>query len=278
MIKFGESSLAVIVPKKWIDRNGLGASSIITISEDNRGNLVMSANERKSKEVEEVANPNLSVHSLSRIIGLHYMFGTTKLRLYFSKGYAKSILAAIEETVKDECPGFEVISHSSNDIAIEDFNNIKDADIWKIISRLHLLIKQEFGELKEGDKDSLAASERQVNRFYMLGIRYINMLDIGDSTKYFVIIQTLELISDNLNALSLAKKDAKILEMLEEQFDSCFNGLNGKTEEIEKAVALRDGIYRNATKLDALSLKTVHDIANGIARIAEFGLYVDRKE
>ncbi len=280
MFRFGNASLALIVPKKWVDRKGLGPSSLINISENSSGDLVVSSREELKKEKEEVIEPGTSTDALGRLIGLHYMFGTTKLRLYFKGGIGKDRVGSVSNIIKEECPGFEVISHSADDMVIEDFNNLKEADLWKIIHRLRLIVKQEFKEIRDADAKALQDSERLVNRFYMLGVRHLNMLGTDESTKYFVILQMLEMISDNLNMLGSAcsGKGSRVLDRLEEQFDMCFSGLDGRREAIEKAIALRSSIYNSADslKLNGLAIHAIRETTNEISRISEFGLYLNR--
>ena len=280
MMKFGNSSLAIIVPKKWIDKNGLDTSSQIRVSENANGDLVISSREEPVREREEVVESDRSQTAVERLIGLHYMFGTTRLRLYFRNGSGKAWVKKISEMVKEECPGFEIISHSVNDIVIEDFNNIRDVDIWKILGRLKLIIKQEFREIDEEDMKGLDESERLINRFYMLGVRHVNLLGTDDAIRYFVILQMLEMISDNLNILCQPHgiKNRRVIGRLEEQFDACFAGLGGKTESVERSMALREKIYSDAgsLRLDALRSNAVREITNEISRISEFGLYINR--
>ncbi len=279
MFKFGNASLALIIPKKWIDKNRLDQSKPLNIFENNVGDLVISPREEQIKEREEIIAQSVSPAALARLVGLHYMFGTTKLRLYFKNGYGKSTANYITEKIKEECPGFEIVGHSANDIMIEDFNKMREADITKIISRLKLLVKQEFEEIRNGDLKSLEESERVINRFFMLGVRHVNALGTEESTKYFVVLQMLEMISDNLNIVYQPNmvRNMKILDMIEEQFDLCFSGFEGKRDSVEKSMALREEIYNSATKLklDRLKIHALQEITNEISRISEFGLYLN---
>jgi phosphate uptake regulator len=278
MIKFGNSSLALIVPKKWVERNGLTPSDSVNVLENSNGDLVISSREEPVKEREELIGSDIGIDAVKRLVGLHYMFGTTKLRLYFREGIGKTMEHGINDMVKEECPGFEIISHSDDDVVIEDFNNVRDVDLWKILSRIRLIIGQEFDDVRKNDVKALQDSENLVNRFYMLGVRRLNTLGTEDSTRYFVLFQMLEMISDNLCLMCRdgAFGNVGMLAKLEEQFNLCFSGLDGNSDAVRKAIAIRDAIFDSAhsLRIDKLRMHAVQEITNEISRISEFGLYL----
>ena len=98
----------------------------------------------------------------------------------------------MQKEIGSECPGFEIISQSSNKLEIEDLTDIKEIKIEKIISRLRSLVLQQFVEVKSGNNDAVMGIEELADRFYMLGIRYVNIVQPKDVIKYYRTVAALE--------------------------------------------------------------------------------------
>lgn len=278
IFKFGESSLAIIVPKRWVDKHGVKASDTIRLEELENGDLVMSAGAEKAHEVEKAIYRSLNPALLARWVGLHYMYGTTKLRLYSKDGFTQDQLDRITDKINNECHGFEITSESNNDVVIEDFTNIKEMDLDKITNRIRSLIEQEFREIKEGNPKTVGKIEKLVNRFYMLGVRYVNVTQARDSLRYLLILELLEGIADNINGLSIRAERA-VFEDLHNQFTLSFKGLGGDPRAIEKVAELRGTIKSriSRSKQDRLDEHLLKEIADYSTRISEFGLKTENK-
>ncbi|MCL5430543.1 MAG: AbrB/MazE/SpoVT family DNA-binding domain-containing protein [Candidatus Marsarchaeota archaeon] len=275
IFKFGDSSLAMIIPKKWCEKHSISANTTVHVSEDENGGLVLSVGSLLPKEAEKSITGSTDPFTLSRWLGLHYMYGTAKLHLYSKDGFSTRQLELIENKVADECPGFEITSQSTTDIMIEDFTNIKDIDINRIVSRLRSLVEEEFRELREGNPKTIRKIEKLINRFYMLGIRYINTMQPKDSLKQFSIFEALESIADGLNAVSsLAQLPKPLIEDLGKQFRLCFDALSGDSKSIENVASMRDSITRRlkSGRADRLQAYIVMGISDNISKISEFGL------
>jgi hypothetical protein len=282
IFKFGESSVAMIVPKKWADKNGLKASGTVHVSENELGNLIISAKGSSKMEAEKVVSSRTKPTFIGRWVGLHYQYGVAKLRLYSADGLTHAQTEEVERKINGECPGYEITSQSNKDVIIEDFTNMKEVDIGKIVKRLRSLVNQEFREMLEGDPKTIAKIERLVNRFYMLGMRYVNITQAKDDLKYFGILRSLETISDRLDMLSEIKEARKkaIFEQLGRQFDESFKGLEGDSKAIESLAEGREAVHAQIirARLDKLSTYLLKDISNNISAIAEYGLKSEGEE
>ncbi len=281
VFKFGTNSVALIVPKKWLDKSGLKPHSQVFVSESESGNLIISPTETVKQESERIVNSKTKPTFLSRWVGLHYMYGVGKLRVYSADGLAQNQLDAIEAKINSECPGFEITSQSSNDIIIEDLTNIREIDIEKIIGRLRSLINQEFFEMTQGDIKSVVKIERLVNRFYMLGTRYVNVTQARDATTYFGLLGFLEQISDKMATIAsdFEIMSGEVFKSMKAQFDMCFVALNGDDKAIEEVAEMRERIVAKLSraKIDKLYEKLLIEIADDITGIAEFGLRAEKK-
>src|SRR5690348_4211962 len=174
LFKFGKGSSALIIPKKWVEQKGLDFSSPIYLNENDSGDLTISAVESTKVEREEDAG-SISHTLLSRVIGFHYIYGTTKLRLYSKKGFTQKQAEEIHEEIKRHYIGFEVVNQNQFELMIEDISGAKEFTIDRTLSRIKYLILEEFASAISGDDDSLKKSEELVDRFYLFGIRHLNL-------------------------------------------------------------------------------------------------------
>ncbi len=276
IFKFGSNSVALIVPKRWLDKNGLKPSSTVYVSESESGNLIVSAAETAKREAEKVVTSKTRPSFISRWVGLHYMYGTGRLRVYSADGLTQAQVDGIEAKINVECPGFEITSQSSNDLVMEDLTDIREIDLDRIISRLRSLINQEFVEFISGDQKSVPKIERLVNRFYMLGMRYVNITQAKDALMYFGVLEMLEAISDKLEVVSVgtAIKNKQVFEELRAAFALCPDAMAGDSEALEKVAQMREEIIRklpHRTK-DDTQTKMLREVIDSISSIAEFGL------
>jgi len=178
--------------------------------------------------------------------------------------------------INADCPGFEIISQSSKELVIEDFTDMKEVNLDKVIMRLRSLVAQEFVELSDNAAATIGKMEGLVNRFYMLGIRYVNMTQAKDSLRYFSVLESLESISDKLAFMAkngLREKSADFKDM-HSQLERAFDGFNGDVNSINEVAEMRRAILRRIShgKSDRLGLYMLSSIVDDISRIAEAGL------
>ncbi|MCW6160175.1 MAG: hypothetical protein LVQ95_03760 [Candidatus Micrarchaeales archaeon] len=280
VFKFGESSLAIIIPKKWAVKHRLSRESRISVSEGQRGELVISAEELKSREAARTVDKSLDPDLITRWIGLNYMYGASRLKIYSENGFSQEQLGAIEDKLSTDCPGFEVTSQSHGEIGIEDFSNIKDMDLQKVLARIKFLIEQEFTEVLSGNPKTVAKIEKRVNRFYMMGTRYLNLAQPRDYQRYYVFLNKLELISDRMaeSSADVTPKKRQIYRLLGSQFALCYSAFDGDERLIAKAAELRKEVKSmvKRARLEHHEGFVFMEIANSIANIAEYGFMVEK--
>jgi phosphate uptake regulator len=275
VFKFGTGSLAIIIPKKWADKNGIDDKKSLELNENQNGELVLSTKAVGPMEVERTISAGMKGSLVGRWIGMHYLYGFSKIRLYSKNGFTQDQLDGVEERIID-CPGFEITSESNNDIIIEDFTDIKDVDIEKVVNRLRSLINQEFAECLGENHKTVMKIEKLVNRFYMLGVRYVNITQAQDALKYLEALQQLEYISDRLAIVSssLHSRGKEIISDLNRQFGLCIEGFHGNVGAIQQVAEIRVGVKGKVKgfKGDSLEKYLLSQLSNSISSIAEFGL------
>jgi phosphate uptake regulator len=276
IFKLGSTSLAVIIPKKWADKHGIYPECRINVSEGNKGELIITSGQEKQVEVEKFLERSMTPVLISRWIGLHYLNGTKKIKFYYNEGISPVQLDAMEKRIKDDCPGFEITYQSNKEMVIEDFSNMKEMDIAKILSRMHFLISSEFQEAIVGNTKEISAIEKRVNRFYMLGIRYVNVIQPSNYAQYLSVLDSLERISDIMAEISgdVQGIGKDVFSMLKDQLDSSFSGFEGNMDGIEMASNTRLNIKEKMQKrrIDGLQKRLVFEMSNMLSGIAEYGM------
>ena len=276
IFKFGEGSTALILPKAWVDKSGLKASDSVYLSESESGNLIITATGTKKKSTDWITDSSVSPTLIGRRIGLHYMYGTTNLHIYSSDGFTRSQLDVIENTVHGSCSGFEITTQTSKEVVIEDLTNIKEVSLEKVIMRLRSIVGQEFSELENLDTYAIGKMEELINRFYMLGVRYINITQASDFFRYYSVLGALESIADSIAFISEepSVRGMHIFEDMHKQFDLAFTGFTGNLKVIEEVTEMRASILKKIPrrKIGKFYTYILRNITDKISDVAEFGL------
>ncbi|EET89895.1 MAG: hypothetical protein LVQ97_04660 [Candidatus Micrarchaeales archaeon] len=275
IFKFGKNSLAFIIPKKWADKYGLRASSRIFVGEDDAGNLTVSGSGASRSEKEIDIDSSIRPDVLSRWVGLHYMQGTQALRIHSSGGITTEQAMAVANRISSECSGFEITSQSSSDIIIENFSDMGEVEIDRILMRIEALISQEFIELVRGNPDVVPEIEKLVNRFYMLGMRYTNMARSRSSMAYFSALSTLEDISDKLDEASKIRPlPHQLMTDLKDAFSLCNKAMSGDIKSINRIFEIRAKVLGGIPKLKSAgeAAALLASIAYDTSGLAELGL------
>jgi phosphate uptake regulator len=276
IFKFGKSSVAIILPKKWTDKNRLRASDGIFVNENNRGELVISRKENDriafTKAIDSRTNPDI----IARFVSRYYIRGIGKLTIRSKDKITEKQIEEIQKTINHECPGFEIIGQSGNELQIEDFTSIKDIDIDRIVSRLWSLVGQQFAELKGKNIETLSRLEELSDRFYGLGIRYISIAQPREMIKYYRSVIILEELADYLPIIApmFMRGNEKILDLLRKMFDSSKDGYGGNQNSILQTEIFKKEVRRliEVSKFDSIQRETLKNIAIRLTQIAEFGL------
>ncbi|MGA3020519.1 MAG: hypothetical protein ABSD68_01050 [Candidatus Micrarchaeales archaeon] len=283
IFRFGNSSLGIIVPKKWADKCKLNANSPVYVSENNKGDLVLSAVEQGEVELAKSVSRKIPPEVLVRWIAVYYMYGVGKLRIVSEDGFTDEQASAVQKEIKDECPGFEVIAQTNSEIRIEDLTNLKEIDLDKILMRLSSLLQQEFLEIEQGNYSTVGRLEELVDRFYMLGIRYVNIVQPSNMIKYYRTIQLAEMIADNLETLfsiGVEPRYKAIIAKLHRELDLIFKGFGGDDKAIAEVSALTKELRESIASMrtDPIHKKLLKEVATYMAQISELGLLRENEE
>ncbi len=284
IFKFGEKSWAIVIPKTWVEQNKVNEKNSVRVYEDYQGNLVVSARSEAEKEAELFLDPEIAPDVAARWAATYYRQGASKLKVYAKDGRIGSKqFEAIAKLVDAACPGFEVISKSQKEMVLEDFTDMKRITFETIMSRFKSLIGDELSNMQNGNLKAIAELEGLVNRFFVLGIRYLSLTHGAEELNRFKIFELLETVSDQITVLSgdaSISKNHALLEQLEKEFSICFEGLEGNYDAIKRAFEIRDSVKKSSSKLrlDNLQKYLIVEISKNISKVAELGLEVEHND
>lgn len=279
IFKFGNSSLAIIIPKKWTEKHGVKAGSSITVNEDSAGNLIFSAHRNTEVEAVKVISRSTDPYFIWRWVGLYYRFGINKLELVSKEGFSPEQISALKNQIEQYSPGFEIMNQTATHITIEDLTKQKDMDVDRMISRMRSLVLEGFREIITGEYETMSDTEALLNRFYQLCLRYINIVQPPNMLKYFRAVESMEEIGDLLTKIAKEYRNSKSLNPLLVRSQEAFSLSKMAFEGDEKAIGSiyelkKEMQYRKRGKIGRRE-ELIEEILKYINYIAEFGLTVE---
>lgn len=306
LIRLGNSSFAIALPKDWIEKSGLKKGDKIFLEKNNNGEIIVSPQGKKSIAEKEISieTKGKDIKAIKRAIIDAYISGYTQLNLNgsISKNYEKSISSMISNLMS--C---EITKQSKDGITIKDFFNLEGLNINSFIKRMDTNLREMFEiaekgfELKQNQKimSELKEIDYNINKFYFFFSRImtagaenpsiINKIRAGPLLlfNYWWIAFHLEAIGDTIKnvAASLFKsQDKNLAEFFLKIKDFYLNSFDAfYSQDRQKAVELVDegrklfdeldkSIEKNSTEnviiLD--KLKHIEDHTYQIIKIVSF--------
>jgi hypothetical protein len=228
-----------------------------------------------SRAIDSNTDPDI----LSRFVAIYYVRGVRKLIIHSKDALTKKQIEEVQKEINARCPGFEMVSQSNNELQLEDFTDMKEVAIDKVLRRLRSLIIQEFVEFNQGNYDAIKGIDELVGRFYMLGNRYINIVQPNEITNYSRILHFLKVISDNLLFATedSGKNHINIIDKLKLMFELSESGFNGDQKSIVQLARLKKEIVKliDNTKMENGYKRNLKEIARYSKHIGEAGLLHD---
>ena len=176
LIKFGNSSFIISLPKEWIERNNLGKGDLIYIT-DNEGDLVINSKENKKSPVKTTITlsiDNKNFDELRREVTSAYISNYNEI--IFEGKNKKQRREAVSEAIK-EIIGLEIVDHNNSQTIVKDILDLRAISFEKITRRLDNVIRSMFEDIgivlqnedfKSLDVKGLKSADTEVNKLYFL--------------------------------------------------------------------------------------------------------------
>jgi phosphate uptake regulator len=310
LIKFGNSSHVISIPKTWLKKNNIKKGDIVHFREDEKNNLILypnnPQNEEKEGKIISINIDGLSKKETEIEIIESYIKEFDKIKITGKeiKKRDKEIREILNELV-----AIEVIEQTKDRIIAKDFLDIKSVHLKDIEKRLDIVLKSmlidsEFGKGKENYKN-IKNRDYDANKLTYVLLRVIrrclenpsiarsaNLKPLELMHKHHIIL-AMERIGDlskrisNLDANTKFSKTTiielnKIHEMLKENYNRGINAYRNKNYEKTKETFLKSGeiqticekCHKNidCTKEVYDAIHLLREMSSSISMIAEGGI------
>jgi phosphate uptake regulator len=279
----GRSSFTISLPKRWVLGLGLKAGDAVSLilQPDSSLLLVPAAGPRQEPR-EEVAlhvSQGEPAPAVIRRLIASYLLGYNFIRLLSSRGdLSLSIREAVKDAVRRYLIGTEVVSESSNSIALQVLLSYPQLDLKTVIRRMALIASSMHREalraLLSMDREAALAvlrTDDDVDRFGLYATRQLNIAlkqeaalpELGlssnrDCLDYRLIVKSVERIADHACKIAFAARELE--EPLEQEVR------NGIGELSEMALRLFEEAIRSLFEAD---YPAAEGVVQASARVAE---------
>ncbi len=247
IIKFGNSSHILSLPKDWLRKNKLKKGDLVYISENGNDELVLSPQLKDENQESEITiTENSSIDELHRKLVSSYIAGYNIINIKLKNSNNIDIIKNFLESLM----AFEIMEQTPNEIKAKDLLNIKEISMEKIIRRIDTITRSMMEDAKLSYKsnnyENIYKRDFDINKLTFLSYRIIKKcLEYPKITelvgiKYSKLIEEwllvfyLEKIADEIKRISryltrLKNNSDKVKEVMniysevQDDFSKCMN-------------------------------------------------------
>ncbi len=219
LIKFGNSSYVLSLPKAWVQKNNLSKGDLIYLNENGNNELMLSATNGADQRVKlqevTIDIDGKSFLDIKREIVSAYIRNMHVINIE-GKNLDKKV-REIREFMSN-LMALEVVEHNSDRIVAKDFLNMKKISLFQTIKKIDAVVRgmmQDSQKIFETDTyQSLMVRDEDVNRLVNMVLRVSRYalrkpsliqsagLTPFDFFKYLQVADALERIADEAKRLS----------------------------------------------------------------------------
>ena len=171
IIKFGNSSHVVSLPKKWLEKNQLKKGDSLFFEENENNDLVLSSKKEGEKEIKEIvisADKKDVEKVVSEVIAAYVNnYKTIKI-----KGKDLSNVSKRVKKVLNDFVAVEVVQETPNLIVAKDFLDINESTQKDLIRKIDLttrsMLEDSINCIKKKKFQDLSKRDREVNKLNFL--------------------------------------------------------------------------------------------------------------
>ncbi|MCX6747984.1 MAG: phosphate uptake regulator PhoU [Candidatus Pacearchaeota archaeon] len=175
LIRLGNSSFAIALPKAWVDKAGLKKGDKVYILPNSNGELMISPEFKKGEGKKIEINTNsLDEYALQKELKSAYVRGYKEM--HFSGKNNPSLKNSISE-LKSDLLSLEFVESEKDKIVVKDFMNIEEIDIGNFIRRMDNNIREMLeivsqriakGKMPKSELENIRKIDDDVNKSYLL--------------------------------------------------------------------------------------------------------------
>jgi len=266
LIKHGESSLTISLPRSFVKDNNLKKGQEIEVIESERGLFISPEKSKEHKSVSIDVSNQLEV--IRKILGATYKSGYDELNIKFS---SFEEIKEIKQALQSQFAGYEIIKQEKNNILIKKISEDDFEQFDNVIRRFFIIVNEMASDIKEAtEKDdfhwlkSISLIKYESDRLADYCRRAINLKFKSNYKRLgpiYTIIEQIEKVSDSYqelceyisnNKIKLSEKTKCIINK-QVEFQSLFYSLFFKFDisrmnELKKAKEGLQEEIKSATK------------------------------
>ena len=216
LIQHGMSSLTVSMPKKWVNKNNLVKGGEVEIEIFNNRLIISTEKQYKHNKISlDISNAQPMIR---KIVGATYKAGFDEVHIRFNT-YQE--LKAIQDVVREQFTGFEIIGQSKESIIIKNLTQTNFEEFNNVLRRFFFVlnhISTEFCSAVEKDDfvwvKNTALIKIESDKFADYCRRAINMgfeSEFERIAPLYTIIEQLEKVVDRYKDLCEYVSDNKLI-------------------------------------------------------------------
>lgn len=203
LIRLGNSSFALALPKSWVDKSGLKKGDKVFLENNSNGGLIIGSEkfEDSPKGISIDLKDKEDKHMQIELVGAYLRDNNLfKIKNNISPQKKRQIKELIKNLMS-----FEIIDENTEEIKAKDMFNLKEADIKSFIRRMDNIVRSFFDDIHEvvssekGNKKisvEMQESDKEVTRLHLLISRIFMKSLINPSLLYSLKLNHLSLFND----------------------------------------------------------------------------------
>ncbi|MDP2749626.1 MAG: AbrB/MazE/SpoVT family DNA-binding domain-containing protein [Nanoarchaeota archaeon] len=303
VIKQGNDTLTITLPKKWVKKTGLKGGDEINVEELYDSLVIGNKKEETNQEI-DIDVSNLDRSTINLLIQSRYRYGYDTINILTSTPFAshyrinkKVSTSSVVYNIVNRFVGAEVVSASEKNFVIKKITDESIGEFENLLRRIFRLVNEMIDSFiqgaKENNMDILESIEFQhinLKKFINFCLRLLNKYGYEDSRKtcfYFNLISLLSKLEDIIKnhgryvvKYSLKLKSPQFFELLNnikksinDYYDLFYNYNTAKITTLNKN---RDFFREHLFKYSKELSKDENIIIGGMSQIIE--LIIDMTE
>jgi len=203
VIKQGNGTLTITLPKGWTDKVGLTGDSEVDVEASGRGLVVKTAGTKSYKSIDIELESN-NQRYIEQILNNLYLSGYDEAHISL---FNPACLVNISRTIEN-LMGYQIIEQSDKNCLIKNLSPVAEEEFDSLLRRIFLLLKSMFSFLLDDlskntvdNLESVKATSKNITKFAYYCRRIIikkPLFNDYESTRIYILITRLNTCSHSI--------------------------------------------------------------------------------
>lgn len=261
LIKFGNSSFVVSVPKDWLKKNNLQKGDMVYMNENGNNELVLTS------KMEEGKHESLSITfdvdtyddlEIERRIISKYLAGYDTFIIQGEKTLRERQTSI--RNILNSLMALEIIEQTKNKIVAKDFLNPSEISFKVIVRRIDTILRSMLEDLRhlslKEDSSDILRRDKDINRLAFLSARIIK--------KCFNNPPLTKRLETSLSQLLFYKELVEQLELIADEIKRIARNFQQLEQPLKKTPEFL-ALYENVYKFYLEAMKSVYNLDEGLS-------------